>query len=69
MDESKVMMCVLGFLGAGTALLIFMVVVCLSLEVYHNQSDASVCKARTGLYSGCKLKEKVETHNVNIKQE
>lgn len=59
----------LGFLSSVSALVVVLVVlllVVLSVDAYQSYHDRQICYKKTGLYSGCKLKEQVQTHKIQL---
>lgn len=54
-----------GTLALGVLLL----VICGLVSGYQAISDSLVCKAQTGLYNGCTLKQHEETYNIKVKNE
>lgn len=56
-----------GFLLFAIASLIALSCVYMGFAGYQSYQDSLTCRARTGLYGGCELKERESTTHLDIK--
>lgn len=54
-------------IGVIAGVAVGLLMLALSVLIFQGLSDNFVCKARTGLYQGCELKEREQKVNIEVK--
>lgn len=59
----------IGILALALLIALLAGAICGSICAYQEYHDRQVCLQKTGLYSGCELKEHEDTHHIIIKKD